>query len=578
MSVAIELWCETNVGGREQNEDAFVCLPESAGFGQVIGVFDGMGGAAAGEQASSIATDTLSERYPLERANGLSATEALVASLTTASQRIRATARETPDWAGMGTTAVAVAIDRGSLSWAHCGDSRLYLFGGDRLEAATRDHSKVAELIAQGWLTEDQAEGHPASNVITRALGRERDTVEAGAGSVALAGTSLLMCTDGLHGVVPRRIMEDVVRHLPAREGCELLIELAKALGTDDNVTVAIVHGRPVDPTVSASAIRQRALAGEGPRALAISGTAVAGGPSTGTTRPVSAPTELRDTATAPPAVAPVRQAPSRLPLLGLIGTLLAIAAAMLAWRGCASEVGALGGSSTDRDAAPDATTTGLDADAEPNPATADSDGSGHNQGTPPSEGVYCGDRFCRPSERCGPEDRCIKSCGDGDCAASENCESCADDCGCGDGEFCQQGECREQPNTCGNQRCDSADGENCRSCASDCPCGPGKSCSRDGCVDACGDGTCDGASEDCESCSADCPCGPARHCTDGQCLSVAATGVNHTDPAAAGGPTAQDDDPSGTDVAEGSSSEEAAPAPTPSPADGGAPPLDTSP
>jgi PPM family protein phosphatase len=186
---------------RDHNEDAFAVLQDQL----AAVVADGMGGLARGEVASGMVASVVAEAMQ----QGRSAAEGLVE----AHRRIR----ETSISAGserMGSTAVTLHVVDGEAIVEWVGDSRAYLWRDQSLRQITKDHSFVEELIDAGAISADDAETHPNRNVLTRAVGI-RDTLELKVDStkVALqAGDRLLLCTDGLHGYLPRTAIIDCLR------------------------------------------------------------------------------------------------------------------------------------------------------------------------------------------------------------------------------------------------------------------------------------------------------------------------------------------------------------------------------
>ncbi|BAS27442.1 Stp1/IreP family PP2C-type Ser/Thr phosphatase [Limnochorda pilosa] len=217
---------------RPNNEDGYRVR------GSLAAVADGMGGHQAGEVASSVALDVLFA-HPLD---GVAPGEALRAGVREANRRVHALSLARPEYAGMGTTLTAARLVGGRWWIAHVGDSRAYLFRRGDLRQVTRDHSVVAELLALGQITAEEARAHPQRNLLTRALGLEAD-VEVDLYSLpAVAGDRLLLCTDGLTGVV----QDDVVREILVREDppdvqARRLAGKAHDRGAPDNVTVVIV-------------------------------------------------------------------------------------------------------------------------------------------------------------------------------------------------------------------------------------------------------------------------------------------------------------------------------------------------
>lgn len=232
---------------RTHNEDS------ARAEGSVFVVADGMGGHAAGEVASHIATEALIElagRRDLEVGD-------VVAQVVEANRRILDSAEQHPDQCGMGTTvcgAVVVLVD-GLPHWAvfNVGDSRVYRSTDGKLSQVTVDHSEVQELVDRGYLTAEQAARHPARNIITRSLGREPMGAVDTWVFPPYAGERLVICSDGLSNELSIEEIEAVVNSLDnAQVAADTLVEQAVAAGGRDNVT-AIVIAMPGAPDVGSS-------------------------------------------------------------------------------------------------------------------------------------------------------------------------------------------------------------------------------------------------------------------------------------------------------------------------------------
>ena len=238
---------------REQNEDAWTAVPDSGLFA----VADGMGGHAAGEVASRLAVAALEELAGGHGAPPGSVSEArrlLAGSIREAGRRIREEGREHPGRRGMGTTLTALVLLAGGRGVvAHVGDSRAYRLRGGRLERLTRDHTWVQDQVDRGALSESEARRHPASSVLTRALGTDAG-VEPDIGEIAWErGDLYLLCSDGLTAAVPEPELAGALGRAlegaPDRDGSpELaaaagaLVEEANRRGGPDNVTVLLVR------------------------------------------------------------------------------------------------------------------------------------------------------------------------------------------------------------------------------------------------------------------------------------------------------------------------------------------------
>jgi serine/threonine protein phosphatase PrpC len=242
----------THVGRqRQHNEDAFLVEDDA----KLFLVADGMGGHAAGEIASRIAVDSINEfivhtkeddgTWPHAYDEHFSrSTNRLMAALRMANNRVLEAMRKDARLRGMGTTVVACMVDEGTISVAHVGDSRAYLIRGGKLSRITNDHSWVFEQVQAGMLTEAEAEKHPLRNVITRALGGALQVVPDAAEVEAQAGDVLLLCSDGLTGMVPE---SEILRLVSASErdlegACRQLIDAANERGGLDNITAVLVR------------------------------------------------------------------------------------------------------------------------------------------------------------------------------------------------------------------------------------------------------------------------------------------------------------------------------------------------
>ena len=215
---------------RDHNEDSLVVTPP------LFAVADGMGGHAAGEVASEIAVRVLSELAP-EHPDG----EALGRAIEEANRAVIQAAREGRGRQGMGTTMTAAMLEGERLVIAQVGDSRAYLLHQGKLQQLTRDHSLMADMIEAGQLTPEEARTHPQRSVITRALGSDAhlhpDIYEINVET----GDRLLICSDGLSGMIFDDQIENTLRRVQDPQRCaSQLVNEAIAAGGHDNVTVIV--------------------------------------------------------------------------------------------------------------------------------------------------------------------------------------------------------------------------------------------------------------------------------------------------------------------------------------------------
>ncbi len=221
----------TDVGCvRDHNEDSLVVAPP------LFVVADGMGGHAAGEVASEIAVRVLSDRAP-EHPDS----EELGRAVQAANHAILKAAHEGRGREGMGTTCTAAMLEGERLVIAQVGDSRAYLLHRGHLQQLTRDHSLVADLVEAGQITAEEARVHPQRSVITRALGSDPRTVADLYEINVEAGDRLLLCSDGLSGMVLDADIEATMSRVRDPQRCaSQLVNEAIAAGGHDNVTVIV--------------------------------------------------------------------------------------------------------------------------------------------------------------------------------------------------------------------------------------------------------------------------------------------------------------------------------------------------
>ena len=226
------LWSTATHPGRARpiNEDAV--YPAGAGTGDAVllVVADGLGGHIGGEVASKLAIEVASDL-------GLSPAEAVLS----ANRAILSEVANRPRLAGMATTMTLARLDEdGSAHFAHVGDSRGYLLRRGDLRRLTQDHSVVAEYVASGKLTEEEAENHPQRSLVTRALGLEFHLEVDEFEEPLEQGDRLLLCSDGLNVMIDDDHIRSLLGSGTPEEAAWALIEAANTAGGHDNITVAI--------------------------------------------------------------------------------------------------------------------------------------------------------------------------------------------------------------------------------------------------------------------------------------------------------------------------------------------------
>ncbi|MEN9581195.1 MAG: hypothetical protein RJA70_4204 [Pseudomonadota bacterium] len=261
--IHLTLFGRTDVGQiREHNEDNFLIADLTAKSrslregdrsrvvgpcGNLFGVCDGMGGAAAGEVASQLAVDLIYEQLSNAPppANRDELARGLVRAIEDAGLRIYNEARADRTRRGMGTTATVAALVDDRLFLGQVGDSRGYLLRGDQFVLLTRDQSLVNQLIEAGQLTEQEAETFEHNNIILQALGTS-ETVQVDLTYADLRdGDTLLLCSDGLSGMIrDQEIKEILLRNPDPLGACRELTDRGNAAGGHDNITVIIIQFR----------------------------------------------------------------------------------------------------------------------------------------------------------------------------------------------------------------------------------------------------------------------------------------------------------------------------------------------
>jgi PPM family protein phosphatase len=236
---------------RDRNEDSYLAEPP------VFAVADGMGGHKGGDVASSLAIQVLEgDALPADGAE-------LVERVREANRAVYERSSSDTAVEGMGTTMTATIAGGGALRLAHVGDSRAYLLREGTLRRLTEDHTLVQRMVSEGQLTEEEASIHPQRNVITRSLGVE-DRVQVDEAAVEVRnGDRILLCTDGLTGMVSEEEIERTLQRAPdPQEAADRLVAAANDGGGLDNITVVVLD-------IEVGAEEQQALDSETPAARA---------------------------------------------------------------------------------------------------------------------------------------------------------------------------------------------------------------------------------------------------------------------------------------------------------------------
>ena len=230
---------KTDVGCvRSQNEDSLLnALP-------LLVVCDGIGGQEAGEVASQIAIEVMDDEAP-RNADAVALGEAVVSANKAVMDGVER-GRGLP---GMGTTLTAAVIEGDKMIVAQVGDSRAYRLRDGKLEQLTHDHSLIAAMIESGQVTEEEARTHPSRSIITRALGSDPDMHPDLFEFDLKRGDRILLCSDGLHGMVENAQIESTLNVVNDPQICaNTLIEMAKEAGGLDNVTAIVANINDIAP------------------------------------------------------------------------------------------------------------------------------------------------------------------------------------------------------------------------------------------------------------------------------------------------------------------------------------------
>ncbi len=254
----IKVGCYSDVGRfRKLNEDSLLCINQfsievSKGhFGGLYIVADGMGGASAGERASSFAVREVAAYLLKEyfdavlRVRKFSDTipELIKQSMQYANRVIYDISQGDMNLTGMGTTLTLALIVDNIVHIGHIGDSRAYILHNHNIKRITRDHSKVELLIERGLITPEQARSHPERNVIYRSMGSIKKVEIEVYQSELEKGDKILLCTDGLWDFFEDKDLLEILEYdISPQEATEYLINYANAHGGYDNITVIIIE------------------------------------------------------------------------------------------------------------------------------------------------------------------------------------------------------------------------------------------------------------------------------------------------------------------------------------------------
>ena len=227
---------------RLNNQDSFVVLENS---GNILAlVCDGIGGAKDGDWASSLVTDCLGDSFmKTEKLTTIDEAKAwFVKQVGIANRQIYNRSLTERENRGMGTTLVGVLIMDQIVLAVNCGDSRLYRMKDNVLRQVSNDHSLVYDMVRRGELSKKEAECHPGRHILSRAIGVDAKA-KCDFFELPLNSDYLLLCSDGLTGLVPDRIIKKVLRKTASvEEKLAEMVEIANNNGGYDNITVVLLE------------------------------------------------------------------------------------------------------------------------------------------------------------------------------------------------------------------------------------------------------------------------------------------------------------------------------------------------
>ena len=239
----IKTWAITDVGlVRKENQDTY----RIARNGGICVVCDGMGGAAGGRIASTLAAETYVAELDKVLKPDMTPEQLREASsyaVAMANQAVENRATEDAELSNMGTTLVSAIAYEGGAVVTNIGDSRAYYITEAGITRITKDHSLVESMVDHGDITADEARHHPNRNLITRALGRDTNAACDGYIRPMEKGDYILLCTDGLVNTVTDQEMLFEIIHGQGEDTClSRLMEIAKSQGAPDNVTAVLMR------------------------------------------------------------------------------------------------------------------------------------------------------------------------------------------------------------------------------------------------------------------------------------------------------------------------------------------------
>lgn len=236
----MKIIAKTDIGIiRENNQDSYAVGELSGGASYAI-VCDGMGGAAEGAVASSVAVSTIREKLSKSYSSGMSdisIRSLLITAVENANKAVYDLSLTDEKYDGMGTTVVAAIVRNEFVYLVHAGDSRAYLIHDGEIRRLTKDHSIVQNMLEKGEITSEEAFNHPDKHIITRALGVD-ESIRVDFAQEDFENDILLLCSDGLTNYVHDEEIRDILSNSVDEESIKKLVDKANYYGGGDNITV----------------------------------------------------------------------------------------------------------------------------------------------------------------------------------------------------------------------------------------------------------------------------------------------------------------------------------------------------
>jgi len=238
----------TDVGlRRENNEDCFAILNDR----DIYIVADGMGGHNAGEVASAEVVRALDEYFTHDLVGQMKEDTAKIkdimeSALLEANKRVLDTAKDNPDYRGMGCALITAFVHDNILHTCHVGDVRCYICNQSGISQLTNDHSQVGELVQAGKMTADEARRSSFKNILTQAIGASTTITPEYHSCTLKDKDRVLLCSDGLWDMLSDEELRGIVSKKQKANGiCKELIAQANSAGGKDNITVIIFENKP---------------------------------------------------------------------------------------------------------------------------------------------------------------------------------------------------------------------------------------------------------------------------------------------------------------------------------------------